>query len=285
VYIGVADVEAYNTRNTDMKELRKTAIEEYITNYMALGLSSDNCEIYFQSARSADPTKANSYYTLANMVARHTTFNEVRAIYGDISPAKLTSALLQVSDMIHPQLPEFEGPCATVIPVGSDQDPHIKLARDILQRFKLYPMQEISATYHLFLPGLQGGKMSSSIPESFIALTDTPDAVEKKIKKYAFSGGQATVEEHRRLGGNPEIDVPFQWLKMLFEPDDAKLKQIHDDYKSGKMLTGEIKMLLIEKINLFLKEHREKRKKAEKEIDKFMCSGKLAKEMWGRSYE
>ena len=51
------------------------------------------------------------------------------------------------------------------------------------------------------------------------------------------------------------------------------------------MLTGEMKVLLIEKINAFLKEHREKRKKAENEVEKFMYSGKLAKEMWGRTYE
>lgn len=274
IYIAVADIEAYNTRNTNIEELRKTAVEEYITNYIALGLSPKNCQIYFQSRRSNDAAKANAYYSLANMVARHTTFNEVKAIYGDISPAKLASALLQVSDMIHPQLPEYEGPCATVIPVGSDQDPHIRLARDILQRFKIYPMQEISSTYHLFLPGLAGGKMSSSIPEGNIALTDSPEVVEKKIKKYAFSGGRDTLEEHRRLGGNPDIDVPYQWLSMLFEPDDTKLKTIHDDYRSGKLLSGEMKLILIEKINTFLKGHQERRKKAEHEIDKFMQNGK-----------
>lgn len=270
IYIAVADVEAYNTRNTNVEELHKTAIEEYITNYIALGLSAKNCEIYFQSKRSKDAKKANAYYALAGMVARHTTFNEVKAIYGEITPAKLSSALLQVSDMIHPQLPEFEGTCTTVVPVGSDQDPHIKLARDILQRFKIYPMQEISSTYHVFLPGLQGGKMSSSIPESYVALTDAPEIVEKKIKKHAFSGGRDTLEEHRRLGGNPDIDVSFQWLRMFFEQDDKRLENVYHDYKSGKLLSGELKMILIEKVNAFLKEHQRKRENAKKVIDRYV---------------
>jgi len=42
---------------------------------------------------------------------------------------------------------------------------------------------------------------------------------EKKINKYAFSGGRDTAEEHRKYGGNCEIDVPYQYLS-VFEYDD-----------------------------------------------------------------
>ena len=101
-------------------------------------------------------------------------------------------------------------------------------------------------------------------------LTDDEKTVKNKINKYAFSGGQATAEEHRRLGGNPDVDVCFQYLKMLLEEDDNKLKKIHDDYKSGKMLTGELKSILIDKINAFLKDHQAKREQAKKNTDKFI---------------
>lgn len=120
------------------------------------------------------------------------------------------------------------------------------------------------------MPGLGGGKMSSSDPNSFIALTDTPEEAERKIKKYAFSGGQPTLEEHRKKGGNPDVDVSFQYLSNFFEPDDQKIKQIYQDYKSGKLLTGELKQLLIEKLQSFLKEHQKNREKARKQLDKFL---------------
>ena len=42
--------------------------------------------------------------------------------------------------------------------------------------------------------------MSASDPNSAVFVTDTPKQVQKKINKYAFSGGQPTVEEHRQLG-------------------------------------------------------------------------------------
>ena len=46
---------------------------------------------------------------------------------------------------------------------------------------------------------------------------------------------------------------------MMFEPDDKKLESIKQMYESGEMTTGEIKKILIGKINVFLKEHQKKR--------------------------
>ncbi len=270
VYLAVADVEAYLSRNQGMKELRETAIKEYLLNYIALGLKPENCDFYFQSARCAEGKKANAYYSLAAMLARHATFNEFKSIYGEISPAKMAASLLQASDMLHPQLLEFESSIPVLIPVGADQDPHIRLARDVAQRYKEYKFLPLSSTYHAFLPGLKWEKMSSSDPTSFIALTDSPEEAAMKIKKYAFSGGQATLEEHRKKGGNPYVDVAFQMLKYGLEPDDKKLEKIYRDYKSGELLSGELKQIVIEKLTKFLKEHQQKMKKAEKMVDKFI---------------
>lgn len=270
IYVAVADLEAYNARGQSLEESKKIAVEQYITNYIALGLKPENCEIYFQSERSKNADKSNAYYRLQNLLAKYATFNEFKAVYGEISPGKMVSALLQASDMLHVQLPEFEKTCPVIVPVGIDQDPHIRLARDISKRIKNLNFVQLSSTYHLFMPGLAGGKMSSSDPNSFIALTDTPKEVETKIKKYAFSGGQATIDEHRRKGGNPDIDISYQYLRMFFEPDDRKLQEIYDDYKSGKMLTSELKEILIEKINSFLKEHQRKKQLAKNQINRFL---------------
>jgi tryptophanyl-tRNA synthetase len=268
LYIAVADIEAYNARGQSLEESYEIAIDQYILNYIALGLKPENCEIYFQSDRSSNALKSNKYYQLQNLLAKHVTFNEFKAVYGEISPGKMISALLQGSDMLHPQLLEFEGPLPTIIPVGIDQDPHIRLARDISKRIKGIKMKQISSTYHHFVPGLNGSKMSSSDPTSFIALTDNPETVKKKVNKYAFSGGQPTLEEHRKLGGNPDIDVSFQWLT-FFEEDDKKLKKIYEDYKTGKLLSGELKKILIDKLNIFLGNIQKNRKTAEGKLKDF----------------
>lgn len=44
------------------------------------------------------------------------------------------------------------------------------------------------------------GKMSASIPSSSIFVSDSPKEIKSKINKYAFSGGGATIEEHRANG-------------------------------------------------------------------------------------
>ena len=272
LYVTVADLEAYNTRGKNLEELRKIAIEQYLTNYIALGLKPKNLDFYFQSERSNVSEKANAYYSLASKFSRYATFNEFKAVYGDLSPGKISSSLLQAADMLHPQLKEFESlSLPTLIPVGIDQDPHLRLARDIAARYKDQKFLQLSSTYHLFFPSLKGsGKMSSSDETSYISMTDNEKEVETKIKKYAFSGGQNSIEEHRKLGGNPNKDVSFQYLKFFFEPNDEKLRKIHDDYKSGKLLTSELKEILIEKINKFLSEHQNKRKLAEKQIGKYI---------------
>jgi tryptophanyl-tRNA synthetase len=270
IYIAVADIEAYNARGQSLEESRRIAIEDYITSYIALGLKPEDCEIYFQSERSNDAKKSIAYYRLQNLLARYATFNEFKAVYGEISPGKMLAALLQASDMLHPQLAEFSGQVPTLVPVGIDQDPHIRLARDISQRIKNPRFNQLSSTYHMFIPGLSGGKMSSSDPTSCISLTDDPKTVKNKINKYAFSGGKDTIEEHRKHGGNPDIDISYQYLRMFFEPDDHKLKKIHDDYKSGKLLSGELKAILIDKLNKFLEHHQEEREKARHRINQFL---------------
>ncbi|MEK7790070.1 MAG: tryptophan--tRNA ligase, partial [Deltaproteobacteria bacterium] len=88
----------------------------------------------------------------------------------------------------------------------------------------------------------------------------------------AFSGGKERVEQHRKEGGNPDVDVSYQYLTYFLE-DSKKLKQVYEDYKSGKMLTGELKKLTIEVINSFLKEHQAGRERARNNIEKFMLRG------------
>ena len=57
--------------------------------------------------------------------------------------------------------------------------------------------------------------MSASDENGAVYATDEPKVVKKEINKYAFSGGQPDIEEHRKLGGNPDIDVSYQYLRIF----------------------------------------------------------------------
>ncbi|MFP3228724.1 MAG: tryptophan--tRNA ligase, partial [Nitrososphaeria archaeon] len=91
-------------------------------------------------------------------------------------------------------------------------------------------------------------------------------------------------ELHRRYGGNPDVDVAFQWLYMFFEPDDAKIRRIREDYISGALLSGELKEMLIERLLPFLEEHRERRELARETYHLYTRDGKLAREMLAKRH-
>jgi tryptophanyl-tRNA synthetase len=153
--------------------------------------------------------------------------------------------------------------------LGVDQDPHFRIARDVYPKLGFY---KPAIMHKIMFPSLAGmsNVMSSSAGGVIITASDSPAEVQNKINKYAFSGGRDTLEEHRKLGGNPDVDVSFQYLKCFFEEDDAKLKEIEKNYKSGKMLTGELKKYTIGKINEFLAKHQERRKHAKDILSQYM---------------
>ena len=115
--------------------------------------------------------------------------------------------------------------------------------------------------------------MSASDENGAVYTTDSPGAVRRKINKYAFSGGQPDAGQHRREGGNPDIDVSYQYLRMFFEPDDSRLRAIREDYESGKMLTGELKAILVEKMAGFLEVHQGRREEARGRLQEFLIGG------------
>jgi hypothetical protein len=104
-----------------------------------------------------------------------------------------------------------------------------------------------------------GGKMSASNPNSKIDMSDTPNQIKNKINRYGFSGGQETIELHRELGGNPDVDVAYQYLT-YFEEDDSKIAKFYQDYKAGTMSTGEMKRECIAVVQAFVGEFQERRK-------------------------
>ena len=217
-----------------------------------------------------DTKHTSLMYKTACKIAKKITFSTVKAAFGFTDSNNLGEIWYTTMQAVPAVLPSvIKGkniPC--LIPLAVDQDPHFRVARDVYEKLGFYKPAIIHAK---FLGGLLAdAKMSSSIPNSTIYTTDTPKEVEEKIKKHAFSGGRGNLAEHRKYGGNPDIDVCYQWLQAFFEPDDKKLIKIYNDYKSGKLLTSELKDYTIKKINAFLKEHQTKRGQAKKQLDKFI---------------
>ena len=209
-----------------------------------------------------------SGHILMNMweFAKLVTFNQVRGAFGfneSTNIGRIVFPALQCVAAFATSYPEIWGhsqekdrtkamgkiPC--LIPCAIDQDPYFRLVRDNCHRMK-NPSPKPALIHSKFLTGLQGpgGKMSASDTNSAIFMTDTPNQIKKKMNA-AFSGGRETLEEHRRLGGNPDVDVAFQYLT-YFEESDEKIDEVEKAYRKGELLTGELKKMSIELLQYVL---------------------------------
>jgi len=217
-----------------------------------------------------DTKHANIMYKHACRVAKKITFSTVKAVFGFSNDTNIGSIFYTAMQAVPAFLPSVLSrkniPC--LIPLGIDQDAHFRVSRDVMPKLGYYKPAIMHAK---FMTGLLGeGKMSASIPGSTIYTTDDAKTVERKIMKHAFSGGQPTLKKQREEGGNPDIDISYQWLYMFFEPDDKKISKIYNDYKTGNITTSELKHYLINKVNTFLSRHQKYREKAKNIVDKFI---------------
>lgn len=164
-------------------------------------------------------------------------------------------------------------PC--LIPCAIDQEPYFRILRANSERMT-DPHPKTSLILSKFLSGLGGptSKMSASDPNSAIFMSDTPNQIKKKINS-SFSGGRETVEEQRKYGGNPDVDVAYAYLSYFLE-DDAELATLEQQYRSGELLTGELKKRCIEELQKFVADFQKRRAEVTDEVvESFMADRKL----------
>ncbi|CAH2253007.1 jg13544 [Pararge aegeria aegeria] len=210
-----------------------------------------------------------AFYQNMVRIQKCVTFNQVKGIFGfgdsDVI-GKITFPSIEAAPAFSTTFPFiFDNkivPC--LVPCAIDQDPYFRMTRDVAARLK---MPKPALLHSTFLPALQGAqhKMSASDPNASIFLSDTPKQIKNKINKYAFSGGQATVEEHREKGGNTEVDISFKYLTFFLEDDD-RLAEIKKMYESGELLTGELKKMAIDTITPIIQDYQARRSKVTDDV-------------------
>jgi len=318
-YITIADREAHAVRDTSWAKCEEYG-REYLACLYALGFEG---KTYFQS-------RNDRLKDLAFESSIRVNYSELQAIYGfssETSLGHMMSVITQVADILYPQVESIPAP--TVVPVGIDQDPHIRLTRGVAHKLRMFTVEERdgyisvrsknappealdavharypgsrkyeghvdipggtctdvsavvrgieiasggfgfvtpSATYHQFIPGLQGGKMSSSIPESTISFSEPDDVVRKKVMA-ALTGGRSTLAEQREMGGEPERCPLFLLNLFHMVDDDHELAELRQKCLSGQMMCGQCKKETADRVLSFIHDMREKMAAAEHLIER-----------------
>ncbi|XP_061174739.1 tryptophan--tRNA ligase, cytoplasmic-like [Saccostrea echinata] len=257
--IQLTDDEKYLWKDLTLEQANHMAIEN-AKDIIACGFDIEKTFIFSDLDFISN---SPAFYRNMCRVQKLVTYNQVKGIFGfgdSDCIGKISFPAIQASPSFSSSFPEiFNGrsdiPC--LIPCAIDQDPYFRMTRDVAPRMNCLKPALIHST---FFPALQGAqtKMSASDPTTSIFVTDSDKQIKDKINKYAFSGGGATVEEHKEKGGNCDVDVAFQYMTFFMESDE-RLEEIKKTYTSGELLTGFLKKELIEILQKLIGEHRQRR--------------------------
>lgn len=283
VIIQITDDEKYYNSEKEkgmsspkLEDFQKNA-KENIKDIISIGFNQDQTYI-FQNTLDID-----LLYSEIVKINKIVNLNQVQHVFG----SKDSDSLGKVSFPISQIAPSFAQTFKSIfpsdininevmclIPCAIDQDPYFRLTRDLAPKLGYLKPCLIYSEFFLSLFG--NLKMSSSAKNtnSVIFIDETPKQVISKINKYAFSGGKDTLEEHRKYGGNPDIDVCCQYLKYLLD-DKPRYETILSAYRAGHLLSGELKKITSDIINQILKEYQNLRKSVKNDVYKNYTSRKI----------
>jgi len=253
-YFMVADLHALTTLR-ETREL-KHHVRRVLAENIACGLDPDKVALYCQSHV---PETAELYLFL-NMLAykgeleKTPTFKDkVRLQPENVNAGLLTYPVLQAADILLHR--------ATLVPVGKDQEQHLEIARNYVNRFNQRYGEVFPEPYAfnfgedlIKVPSLDGaGKMSKSENQmATIYLADDDDTLRKKISKAKTDSGALAPGAPM-----PETIANLFLLLKLVSSQDV-VDKFHSDYQAGTIRYGDMKKELAEGMVAFIAPIREK---------------------------
>ena len=279
VIIQISDDEKYYFKDMEFDDIYKLGFEN-AKDIMAFGFNPKKTFIFSNRDYRLNVPK---YEILVSTMKKHVTAKQVAKIFGfgekinvknnkdqdvekyvyneNVTVGMMDWPFYQTAASFSEAFPNiFDKPAHCLVSYAVDQDVYFRMARDVSSKMGLLKPSSIIS---IFLDPLNGvGKMSSSTgAESTLFLTDTPEQLKKKIMKYSFSagGGDGSLSDHRKYGGNPDIDIACKYLK-YFEYDDDKLNKIYTEFKKGILMCSDTKKILVEKLTILILDHQNKRK-------------------------
>lgn len=253
-YFMVADLHSLTT-HPDTKELKENVFRVLSEN-IACGLDPEKVALYCQS----HVYETAELYLYLNMLAykgeleKTVTFKDkVRQHPENVNAGLLTYPVLQTADIILHR--------AALVPVGKDQEQHLEMARNFVNRFN-HRYGEVFPEPHAFnygddlikVPSLDGaGKMSKSENQyATIYLSDTDELIRKKVMKAKTDAGPTA----------PNTPMPdyieniFQLMKLVSKSET--ISHFEAAYNDCTIRYGDLKKQLAEDMVHFVAPIREK---------------------------
>jgi tryptophanyl-tRNA synthetase len=247
-YFMLADLHSLTT-HPDTKEL-KSNVHQVLSEYIACGLDPDKATLYCQS-HIYETSELYLYLTMLaykGELEKTTTFKEKAKSQPDnINAGLLTYPVLQTADIVLHR--------ASLVPVGKDQEQHLEMARNFVNRFN-HRYGEIFPEPYAFnygselvkVPSLDGaGKMSKSENQlATLYLSDDDELIRKKVMKAKTDAGPS--KPH-----SPKPDyIKNIFLLMKLVSSAEVINTFEEAYNNCTIRYGDMKKQLAEDMIQFI---------------------------------
>ena len=253
-YFMVADLHSLTT-HPDTKEL-KTNVHRVLSENIACGLDPDKAALYCQS----HVFETSELYLYLNMLAyvgeleKTVTFKDkVRQHPENVNAGLLTYPVLQTADIVLHR--------ASFVPVGKDQEQHLEMARNFVNRFNhrysnVFP-EPCAFNYGdelVKVPSLDGTRKMSKSENQYatLYLSDDDELIRKKVMKAKTDSGPITPGSSK-----PDYIENIFGLMNLVSAEEV-IKKFEEDYTNCNIRYGDLKKQLGEDMVKFISPIREK---------------------------
>ena len=268
-FIEIADVQAL-TDNFDNPDKVKENVLELVIDLLACGIDPKKSKIFLQSSISEIAELTVFYSNLVTMARLYrnptvkTEISQKKTIFGNdgesVTYGFVGYPISQAADITALQ--------GDLIPVGEDQEPLIEQCREIVRKFnRIYgdtlKEPEIYLSNNPRIKGLDGNaKMGKSLGNA-IYLCDDDETIKKKVMSAVTDPDKIKKDDP----ANPDICMVYYYHKII---NDKNIDTICSECKKGQRGCVQCKKELINNINEFLNEYREKRKYYESHKDEVL---------------
>src|SRR3990167_8802907 len=259
ILVFVADLHALTDNEPSVV---KKYCYEAVADYIALGIDPNKTRIFLQSDIEEE------IMVLSAFLARHTNVAELLRVptlkdkLKNNARPETANALLFLYPVI--MAADILIQRAKKVPVGQDQVAHIEFARELAKDFnkkygEVFPMPQPLEQKALRIISLKGeSKMSKSIPQGALFLSDDAKTIAKKVKtaETAFEG-----KMNDRLESH--IIVAKELAKT--EKEIQEIDGLIDEHKKGKAVMGQFKQIFTRVTQDFLQEFQARKKEITKD--------------------
>ena len=273
-YFEIADVQALTDNFDNPSKVRKN-VREVAIDLLSVGIDPNKATIFVQSMipEIAELTIYYSNMVTVSRLFRNPTVKaeaaQKKELFGNEGES-ITYGFLGYPVSQAADITVFGG---DLVPVGEDQLPLIEQTREIVRKFNNIYGETLKEPEHLLsasprIKGLDGNeKMGKSLGNA-IYLNDSEEVIGKKIMGAVTDPNKIKKDDP----ANPDVCMVYYYHKLVSDDLDT----ICSDCKKGCRGCVNCKKELINNMNAFLKDIKEKRKYYEEhpdEVDKILIEG------------